>query len=69
MRRCSSLLSLDPLADECRSTIAQNFAADLDSMFGLSDGSSGVENLHKTVSEKYDLYSTNSVSSLSKDAD
>lgn len=69
MRRCSSLLSLDPLADECRSTIAQNFAADLDSMFGLSDGSSGVENLHKTVSEKYDFSFANSTSSLVVDAD
>lgn len=31
------------------STIAQNFAADLDSMFGLSPE---VENLSKTVEEK-----------------
>ncbi|CAK3988542.1 Hypothetical predicted protein [Lecanosticta acicola] len=34
------------------STIAQNFAADLDSMFGLSSGSDGVDTLHKTVEEK-----------------
>ena len=34
------------------STVAQSFAADLDSMFGLSGGG-GLETLSQTVEEKY----------------
>ncbi len=39
------------------STVAQSFAADLDSMFGLSTGgpSGGLETLSQTVEEKYNI--------------
>lgn len=36
------------------STVAQNFAADLDSMFGLSGGG-GIGALSQTVEEKYNI--------------
>ena len=35
------------------STVAQSFAADLDSMFGLTAGSGDMHRLHQTVEEKY----------------
>lgn len=34
------------------STVAQSFAADLDSMFGLGMGSGGIDSLSQTVEEK-----------------
>ena len=34
------------------STVAQSFAADLDSMFGLGMGSGGIDTLSQTVEEK-----------------
>ena len=34
------------------STVAQSFAADLDSMFGLGMGTGGIDSLSQTVEEK-----------------
>jgi hypothetical protein len=34
------------------STVAQSFAADLDSMFGLGMGTGGLDSLSQTVEEK-----------------
>jgi hypothetical protein len=48
---------LPPLAQTSKhsrttSTVAQSFAADLDSMFGLGMGAGGIDTLSQTVEEK-----------------